>query len=135
MEIIDNFLGRWALLPEQANYEFGVSPFSGTYEIIKEGETLTFNMDWVDSEGKAQSMSYSEICDGKFHEMKITSIADELCLSLKSSTILQSIAKKNDEVILSATRELITPNTLKVTMSGTLPEQGSYNNVSIYTKL
>ncbi|PCJ27099.1 MAG: hypothetical protein COA96_04070 [SAR86 cluster bacterium] len=112
MHNIENFLGKWKLSPEEALYEFGTPPSSGTYEIIKNGETLIFNMEWMDSKGESHNMSYSEICDGNFHELKDVPVADELRLTLKSNTLLESDARKNGVTVMSAQRELVTVNIL-----------------------
>ena len=134
MATVDRFLGRWELVPDQSEYDLGSPPASGMYEIIREGDKLTFKMEWMDAEGIEQKMAYSEICDGKFHAYPNTEIADEICLSLKSDHLLESLAKKNGKIVLSAKRELLTDFDLKVTMSGPLPNGDVYNNVALYRK-
>jgi len=134
MKGIDTFLGKWMLNPDRSNYELGEPPQSGTYEILEKDQILTFKMAWKDSAGDHHEMEYSEICDGKFHEYPVKEIADELCLRLKSESLLESIAKKGGKIVLSAKRELITDTEMKVTMSGRMPEGKSYDNVSWYSK-
>lgn len=135
MAKIDKFLGKWELIPGQAKYELGSPPSSGTYEIIADGDTLIFKMVWTDGEGKAHDMAYSEVCDGKFYDYPHTEIAYEICLGLKSDKLLESSAKKNGEIVLSAKRELISDSDLKVTMSGSLPNGAIYSNKAMYKKL
>ncbi len=135
MASIDKFLGKWELVAGRSEYELGSPPSSGTYEIIMDGDKLIFRMEWSDSEGKDHEMEYSEVCDGEFHEYPNTEIADEICLSLKHDDLLESSAKKNGEIVLSAKRELISDSDLKVTMSGPLPNGTVYNNVAMYKKL
>lgn len=112
----------------------GEPPQSGTYEILQDGERLTFKMAWVDGQGGAHAMEYLEVCDGTFHDYPVKAIADEICLSLKSEVLLESVARKDGKVVLSAKRELLSDSDLKVTMSGRKPDGQSYNNVSWYAK-
>ena len=135
MANIDKFLGKWELVAGQAKYELGPPPSAGTYEIIADGDRLIFKMAWTDGEGNDHEMAYSEVCDGEFHDYPSAEIADEICLSLKSDKLLESSAKKNGEIVLSAKRELVSDSDLKVTMSGSLPNGAVYSNVAMYKKL
>lgn len=135
MPKIDGFLGKWQMQPELSAYEVGEPPQSGTYEIVQDGHKLTFIMDWVDAKDQAQHMAYSEICDGQFHPYTDAPIADEICLILKSDTVLESTARLASEVKLAATRTLVAGNKLKVTMSANLPDGTPFSNHSLYIKL
>ena len=134
MVSIDKFLGKWELVADASEYKLGSPPSSGTYEIIADGDNLTFKIAWSDSEGNDHEMAYSEICDGEFHDYPFIEIADEICLSLKSDNLLESAAKKKGEIVLSAKRELISDSLLKVTMSGPLANSTVYSNVALYKK-
>lgn len=134
MTKIDKFLGKWELVSDQSEYDLGTPPTAGTYEIIQDGDQLTFNMAWIDAEGQDHQMAYSEICDGQFHPYANTEIADEICLTLQSDTVLASVAKKNDAVVLSAKRVLESDSDLKVIMSGPLPNGRIYHNIAFYKK-
>lgn len=91
-------------------------------------------MNWVDQAGQAHTMSYAEIADGRLHPYETPVIADEISLTLESDTCLQSIARKNGAVVLTAVRQLLTNDTMKVVMSGTLPDGRPYSNVSFYKR-
>jgi len=93
LDNIVNFLGKWHLVPENSQYEFGEPPKSGTYKILQKDNTLTFVMNWVNSQGEKQAVEYSEICDGKFYDYPVKEIADEIRLSLKNDALLESEAK------------------------------------------
>lgn len=134
MAKIDGFLGKWQMLPEESDYAAGVPPKSGTYEILRNGDKLTFIMNWVSDTGKSQHMAYSEICDGQFHPYTDAPIADEICLTLQSDTILHSVARLNGKVALKAIRQL-KANQLIVTMSANLPDGTPFENHSVYKKL
>ncbi len=134
MSGIDNFLGKWSLVPEKSDYGLGAPPKQGTYEIVQDGDTLTFLMDWIDQAGKHKSMSYSEICDGKLHPYTDSEMADQISLTLVSESILTSQARKGDMVVMDATRELLDKNLMKVTMSGPLPDGTHYQNIAFYEK-
>ncbi|HKJ28051.1 MAG TPA: hypothetical protein VJ965_10460 [Anaerolineales bacterium] len=132
---IENFLGKWMFIPERAAYEFGPPPKSGTYEILQDGQTLMFNIAWVDDKGEAQAVSYAEVCDGEFHDYPVKQAADEICLSLKHAALLESEARKGGRVVLSAKRELVSEDEMKVTMSGDRPDGSPYRNVSWYVRI
>lgn len=134
MPKIEGFLGKWQMQPALSNYELSEPPKSGTYEIVQDGNKLAFIMDWVDAASEAQHMAYSEICDGQFHPYTDAPIADEICLTLKSDTQLESVAKLNGEVQLSAIRTIIDNHQLKVTMSAKTPDGKPFSNHSIYIK-
>lgn len=134
MPKIDGFLGKWVMLPELSEYSSAEPPKSGSYEIVQEGDKLTFIMDWVSAAGKVQNLAYSEICDGQFHPYTDAPIADEICLTLKSDTILESVAKLKGEVKLSAIRTLIGKTQLKVTMSAKTPDGVPFSHHSVYKK-
>lgn len=135
MPKIDGFLGSWQMLPEKSNYEMGEPPKSGTYEIVQDGHKLTFIMNWVSAANEAQHMAYSEICDGQFHPYTDAPIADEICLTLQSDTILESIAKLSGKVKLSATRELTPNGYLEVKISAKTPDGKPFTNHSTYKKI
>lgn len=135
MPKIDNFLGKWKMLPEMSVYAAGEPPKSGTYEIVQDGKKLTFIMDWVDAAGEAKHMAYSEICDGQFHPYTDAPIADEICLTLESDHILKSVAKLAGKVKLTAIRETTPQGQLKVTMSAKTPDGTPFGNHSTYQKL
>ncbi len=134
MEDIQRFLGKWSLVSDRSAYDLGEPPQSGTYEILADGRLLTFKMNWVDSQGNERAMDYSEVCDGNFHNYPVKAIADEICLTLRNSDLLESIAKKNDKIVMTATRELVSDHEMKVTMSGQKPDGDSYSNVAWYVR-
>lgn len=134
MPKIDGFLGKWIMQPELSDYSEGEPPKSGAYEIVQDGDKLTFIMDWVDAAGEAKHLAYSEICDGQYHPYTDAPIADEICLTLKSDTVLESIAKLNGEVKLSAIRTLSANGQLKVSMSAQTAAGKPFTHYSIYQK-
>ncbi|MEM7798824.1 MAG: hypothetical protein AAF633_06530 [Chloroflexota bacterium] len=121
-------------MPKRSDYEAGTPPQSGTYTITQNGDSLTFDMAWVDAKGESHSMSYSEICDGQLHSMADSPVADEISLTPVSKTQLDSIAKKGGHVVLSASRRLVSNNEMQVTQSGRLPDGNLFNNVSYYRR-
>lgn len=135
MPQIDKFLGKWTLEQDQSNYELGQPPQKGTYEISLLGDSkVQFGMNWTDQAGQTHSMSYAEVADGQVHAYDKQAIADEICLALESDTVLKSVAWKEGVVVLTAVRELLTDNKMKVVMSGTLPDGRQYSNVAFYKK-
>lgn len=135
MPKIEGFLGKWQMRAKMSSYAVGKPPKSGTYEILQDGYKLTFIMDWVDAAGETQHMTYSEICDGQFHPYADAPIADEICLTLRSDRILESVAKLAGEVKLTAIREITAEGQLKVVMSAKTPDGTAFSNHSIYQKL
>lgn len=135
MPTIEKFLGLWTLQPEQADYEIGNPPQEGTYEItLLEDNKVNFGMAWVDQAGQSHSQSYAEIADGRLHPHENSAVADEISLTLKSDTLLESVARKDGIDILTAERHLLADDQMKVIMSGPLPQGGRYQNISIYKK-
>jgi len=135
MNKIEPFLGLWKLIPEQSKYESGTPPQSGSYEIIGDGQQLTFKMDWVDSTGQQKQMTFSEICDGQFHPYADNSAVDEICLKLASPTLSESHAKQSGELQFSASRELLSNHSMKIIQSGKKPDGTWFKNISWYKKI
>jgi hypothetical protein len=133
MPQLESFLGLWELDAGRSHYEWGEPPASGTYEIVADGDLLTFNMDWMDGAGEPHTLSYSERCDGQFHPYPVEAVADELCLRL-TATALTSEARKGGQTVLSATRELVGDQQMKVSMSGQRPDGEPYANLSWYVR-
>lgn len=134
MPKLDGFLGKWQMMPEFSNYAAGRPPQSGTYEMLKHADKVEFIMQWVTADGEAKNMAYSEICDGLFHPYTDAPIADEICLTLKSDKILESVARLNGENVLHAIREITEDGHLKVSMAAKLPDGTPFNNHSLYKK-
>lgn len=134
MPKVDGFLGKWQMMPELSVYSPSEPPKSGSYEITRDGEKLTFKMNWMSADGEEKSMTYSEICNGQFHPYTDSPIADEICLTLKSDSLLESVAKLAGEVKLTATRELTVDGFMKVTMSANLPDGTPFSHYSVYRK-
>ncbi|MCB0032531.1 MAG: hypothetical protein KDE51_00810 [Anaerolineales bacterium] len=133
MPTIDKFLGLWTL--ESGDYELGQPPQEGTYEIsMLEDNKVNFAMNWTDQAGETHSMSYAEIADGEVHAYENQAIADEISLTLESDTVLNSVARKEGAVVLTAVRELVSDNKMKVVMSGMLPDGRPYHNIAFYKK-
>ncbi|MCA9987278.1 MAG: GNAT family N-acetyltransferase [Anaerolineales bacterium] len=133
MPTVDRFLGLWEFQPDEARYDLGAPPRAGSYEIIAEGEKLTFVMKWVDQAGESHEMAYSEQCDGQIHPIQAPT-ADQMSLTLKSDTVLESVAFKDGATVMTASRELLDEATLEVIMGGPLPDGSQYRNRSIYKR-
>ena len=133
MPTVDKFLGLWEFQPDEARYELGAPPRAGSYEIIAAGAKLTFLMKWVDQAGEAHEMAYSEQCDGQVHAIEAPT-ADQMSLTLKSDTVLESVAFKDGVTVMTASRELLDGDTLEVIMGGPLPDGSHYRNRSIYKR-
>lgn len=134
MSGLDKFIGKWSLIPEKCDYELDQPPQRGTYEIVVDGERVTFLMDWIDSVGEHKTMSFSEICDGQLHPYEAPGPIDQISLTLVDEVSLSSMAKAGDVVVMNATRELLSEKLMKVTMSGPLPDGGDYRNIALYEK-
>ena len=134
MNNVESFIGKWTLNPEKSQYDLGTPPKSGTYEIIEQDGLLTFKMSWVDASDEKRFMEYTERCDGQFHKYPVKEIADEMRLTLTSPTILESESRKNGKLVMGAKRELLSKDTLQVTMSGLLPDGSVFQNQATYTK-
>lgn len=63
--MIDNFLGKWILVPEESIYEQGTPPKRATYSFkTNTGENLIVSINWTDSENKDHEITYEMIPDG-----------------------------------------------------------------------
>ena len=134
MSVLDKFLGKWRLIPERSDYGLGPPPRSGTYEIVKEGDSITFLMDWIDHEGEHKTMSFSEVCDGELHPYEGEGPVDQISLSLEGDSFLNSQAIAGGGVVMDATRELLSDTLMKVIMGGPLPDGSTYRNIAFYEK-
>lgn len=135
--MIDKFLGLWRLDATYSEYQLGQPPLSGSYQIDAEDQKLTFTMKWLDAQHQSHEMAYSEVLDGEFHPYLDSPLADQICLKLTRPDLLESIAKKAGQIVLSARREHLVfegREALKVKMSGPLPDGSSYTNTAYYFK-
>ena len=134
MSGLEKFLGKWTLVPEKSDYGLGQPPQSGTYEIVQEGERVSFLMDWIDHEGEHKTMSFSEVCDGKLHPYEGEGPVDQISLTLEGDSFLNSQARAGGAVVMDATRELLSETSMKVIMGGPLPDGTAYQNIAFYEK-
>lgn len=135
MTIQDPFLGIWQLIPEKSEYEHGEPPVEGQYIIELHGDGYLINMQWETFYGAWTEMSYTAIPDGQDHPYDDPNVADTVSMTRIDNHTLDSDAKKAGRVIAHARRILSDDlRTMTIIQSGSLPEGGTFSNLSIYQR-
>lgn len=132
------FLGTWELDPNECEYELGAPPARGLYHLIRENpasEEITVAMDWTDAAGKDFHMIYFMTPDGKDHKHADSPAVDALQTTLLDGRTLETLSKKDGNVIARGLRELCADGTtMRVIQSGKAPDGNSFQNIAIYRK-
>lgn len=132
-----DFLGLWQLVPESCQYEQGEPPTSGVYRIEeKEDGTLKFTAEWVDAQGKSDSVSFAGLPDGTKTPFAAGELADALAIEAVSSRELNSYAYFDGKELMLAQRQLDSSgDAMRVTQLVRLQNGESPSNVAIYRRV
>ncbi|MFQ5622265.1 MAG: hypothetical protein ACE5FS_02610 [Paracoccaceae bacterium] len=60
----DSFVGAWDLVPELCQYQDGLPPQSGTYDISLNGEVAEFRLSWIDHDARPHELEFAGPVDG-----------------------------------------------------------------------
>lgn len=129
------FLGIWALDPAQSEYQLGTPPQRGTYQLVPEGEQIAVAMDWTDAADKDFHMVYYMTPDGQDHPYPDSSAVDAIRSTLLDARTLETLSKKDGEIVASGLRELVDDGkTMRVIQAGKLPDGSTFQNIAVYLK-
>lgn len=130
------FLATWHLVPASCQYEQGDPPRSGTYRIAEEGDELVFDIEWVDAEGREQSVSFRGVPDGEPVPFDGGALADSFSVTAVSERDLRSSAFKNGKELMVAQRQLDpTGEAMRVVQVVRLPDGTAPANVAVYRRV
>ncbi|CAG0953877.1 MAG: hypothetical protein IT322_14515 [Anaerolineae bacterium] len=134
MLVIKPFLGRWVLLADRSEYQLGQPPQEGFYTLEANQTQLKVTMAWVAADGKSFEQTYNAIPDGQDHPYPDNPAVDTISMTVVNETRLDSDAKKNQQVISYAVRQLMDEGRLmKIEMITYLP-QGTFTNTAFYAR-
>lgn len=102
---LQDFLGKWQLVPERSVYSAGGPPKQATYAISGNQQALVFTIDWVDQSDKPLHVVYTCVADGKRHKTDILPTVDEMQTTLIDNN-LQTLSYKDGAVTAIADRKL-----------------------------
>lgn len=131
----DPFLGIWQLIPEKSSYEHGDPPIEGQYTIEIHGDGYLMTMQWETYYGAWSEMSYTAVPDSQDHHYDDPNIADTISMTRINLQTLDSDAKKGSRIVAHAHRTLSHDlREMTVVQSGSLPEGGTFKNLSVYRR-
>ncbi len=134
--IYERFLGKWILDVASCIYEQGDPPKSGTYEITKHGEKISFRMQWVDAENEAYDMTFSGVPDGEPTPFAGGDLADALSITAVSKDRLNTSAYMKGVELMIATRTLSEDGaSMRITQTVRLPDGTEPTNTSTYHRM
>lgn len=132
----DPFLGTWELDPTRNQYEIGTPPQQGTYIIATApngGYHVT--MAWISADGQQMQASYASIPDGNDYPFAESSAIDSLCTTRVDDHTLDTVTKKDGEIVAVGHRELSPDGQqMTITQSGMAPDGTPFANVSVYNR-
>lgn len=136
---IEPFLGIWELDPDASDYELGVPPQSGTYQLVikaqAEAGQVAVAMDWTDATGKDFHMVYFMTPDGQDHPYADSPAVDVVATTLLDARTLDTVSKKDGQMVARGLRELSKDGKMmRITQGGKTPDGKSFKNVAIYLK-
>ncbi|MBV1900117.1 MAG: hypothetical protein KUG56_00430 [Kordiimonadaceae bacterium] len=106
MQLYQQFLGNWELIPLTCAYEQGDAPIAGTYSIEETGNAITFRMGWIDTDGSPHDYSFAGVPDGKPKPFQGGALADSISVTAVSEKELNSAAYKAGKELMLAKRTL-----------------------------
>jgi hypothetical protein len=132
---MEPFLGAWELDAAHAQYQVGAPPPRGTYQIVREGDTYAFVMDWTDAAGQDFHMVYYSVPDGIAHSFEGSAAVDAILTRVPDAHVLETLSLKNGETVAHAQR-VLSPDGLVMTITqmGKLPDGTIFANVAPYYK-
>lgn len=129
------FLGSWILDTDASDFEQGEPAQSGTYEIEAGDEGLTFHMRWFDADGVENAVSFTGRPNARDIPLGKSGLADALALFLTRDGALVSEARRQDTVIMRASRRLSDANaTLTIEQTVYLSSDEDYTNTMVYRR-
>lgn len=131
----DPFLGTWHLDPAYNDYQFGLAPLNGTYELVADGAGVQVNMRWTGADGHAHHLSYSMLPDGQPHLYEGNPAVDAVVSVFVDDRRLDTTALKDGQVVNHASRVLSADaQRMTIIQSGTDGHGRPYRNLSIYVR-
>ncbi len=131
----DPFFGTWHLDPAYSDYQFGLAPLNGTYELRAEGAGFQVSMRWTGADGHAHHLAYSLLPDGQPHPYAGGSAVDTVVSVFVDDRRLDSTALKDGQVVNHASRVLSADGRrLTIVQSGADGQGRPYRNLSIYVR-
>lgn len=131
----DPFLGTWHLDPAHNDYQFGLAPLNGTYELVADGAGLLVNMRWTGADGHAHQLSYTMRPDGQAHPYAGGPAVDAVLSVFVDDRRLDSTALKDGHVVNHASRVLSADGRrMTIVQTGTDAQGRPYRNLSVYVR-
>ncbi|CAI0995112.1 Uncharacterised protein [Serratia quinivorans] len=130
------FSGIWRLQPELSNYEFGISPRDGTYEVSLDSEDwLVITSRWSNVTGRFHEANFEGVLGGGLFPYYSYEAADELYFEFVQPDILRSAAFKNGIKVHWAERRLCDSGNLMTIKVFGLRAGRVYGNADVYKRV
>lgn len=127
-------LGTWQLIPELCIYQSGTVPASGIYAIRREGNTVQFEIDWVDAEGIAHDAAFGGRADGSRQPVAAGSPA-EFAIEIRGEALDSSVYLGGEQVAW-ARRQVSGDGSLLSTVQRGMDAEGrTYLNFQVYRRV
>lgn len=130
----NSFIGAWDLVPELCQYQDGVPPRSGAYDISLKDGAVHFDMSWTDHDDHSHSLAFGGPSDGTVQTLN-GAPAHELSISKVDEFTIDSSAYADGRETQYARRQVSKDGALMtVVQVHRHPEGPSTRNFQVYRR-
>jgi hypothetical protein len=131
----DQQSGTWKMDPAKSTYSPGPAAKSITLKIESDGDNINYTSDGIDASGNPTHVEYTAKYDGKDYPVTGSPNADTVALKRIDSNTIQSIMKKDGQVVMTVTSVVSEDGTTRTsTFKGKNAKGQEVNNILVYTK-
>ena len=131
----DQQSGTWKMHPAKSTYSPGPAAKSITLKIESDGDNINYSSDGIDASGNPTHVEYTAKYDGKDYPVTGSPNADTVALKRVDSNTIQSIMKKDGQVVMTVTSVVSEDGTTRTsTFKGKNAKGQDVNNILVYDK-
>lgn len=127
--------GEWELVPELSLYEQSNPPRSGTYRIRREGETVSFALNWTTIDGKRHEIAFSGAADGRREALPAPPGTEVSYLHVDGSTLDSSVFAGGHRTVYARRKASADGLLLAVVQETRRPDGTTSRNFQVYRKM
>ena len=131
----DEQSGTWKMDPAKSTYSPGPAAKSITLKIESDGDNINYSSDGIDASGNPTHVEYNAKYGGKDYPVTGSSNADTVALKRIDSNTIQSIMKKDGQVVMTVTSVVSKDGKTRTsTFKGKDAKGQDVNNIVVYNR-
>ena len=131
----DQQSGTWKMDPAKSTYSPGPAAKSITLKIESDGDNINYSSDGIDASGNPTHVEYTAKYGGRNYPVTGSSNADTVALKRIDSNTIQSIMKKDGQVVMTVTSVVSEDGKTRTsTFKGKNAKGQDVNNILVYNK-